>query len=152
MATPFDKYAAKGNELLHLLAEDLQISNEKAFRILKAVLHVLRDHVSVNESMQIMSQLPVAVKGIYVEQWHVDATVKKLHIPHDFFNEVCRHDKGMVLQDFENYEAVEQSVKAVFRTLNYYLSEGEFEDIIAVMPVEIKKLIEDSIGKNRMVL
>ena len=152
MATPFDKYAAKGNELLHLLAEDMQISNEKAFRILKAVLHVLRDHVSVNESMQIMSQLPVAVKGIYVEQWHVDATVKKLHIPHDFFNEVCRHDKGMVLQDFENYEAVEQSVKAVFRTLNYYLSEGEFEDIIAVMPVEIKKLIEDSIGKNRMVL
>lgn len=152
MATPFDKYAAKGNELLHLLAEDMQISNEKAFRILKAVLHVLRDHVSVNESMQIMSQLPVAIKGVYVEQWHVDATVKKLHTPHDFFNEVCRYDKGMVLQDFENYEAIEKSVKAVFRTLNYYLSQGEFDDIIAVMPVEIKKLIEGSIGKNRMVL
>ncbi len=152
MATPFDKYAAKGNEFLHLLAEDLQISNEKAFRILKAVLHVLRDHVSINESMQIMSQLPVAVKGIYVEQWHIDATVKKLHTQHDFLNEVCHYDKGTVLEDFENYEAVEKSVKAVFRTLNYYLSEGEFEDIIAVMPVEIKKLIEDSIGKNRMVL
>jgi hypothetical protein len=41
MATPFDKYAAKGKELLHLLAEDMQASNEKAFRILKAVLHVL---------------------------------------------------------------------------------------------------------------
>lgn len=152
MPTSFDKYAAKGNEFLHLLAEDLQISNEKAFRILKAVLHVLRDHVSVNESMQIMSQLPVAIKGIYVEQWHVDATVKKLHTQHDFFDEVCRYDKGTVLEDFENYEAVEKSVKAVFRTLNYYLSEGEFEDIIAVMPVEVKKLIEDSIGKNRMVL
>ncbi|HVX26067.1 MAG TPA: DUF2267 domain-containing protein, partial [Parafilimonas sp.] len=113
MPTSFDKYAAKGNEFLHLLAEDLQISNEKAFRILKAVLHVLRDHVSVNESMQIMSQLPVAIKGIYVEQWHVDATVKKLHTQHDFFDEVCRYDKGTVLEDFENYEAVEKSVKAV---------------------------------------
>ncbi len=152
MATPFDKYAAKGNELLHLLAEDLQISNEKAFRILKAVLHVLRDHVSINESMQMMSQLPVAIKGIYVEQWMVDAPVKTLHTPHDFFNEVVRYDKGTVLADFENYGAIEKSVKAVFRTLNYYLSDGEFEDIIAVMAAEIKKLIEDSIGKNRMVL
>jgi uncharacterized protein (DUF2267 family) len=99
-----------------------------------------------------MSQLPVAVKGIYVEQWNVDATVKKLHTPHDFFNEVCKYDKETVLQDFEDYKAIENSVKAVFRTLNYYLSEGEFEDIIAVMPAEIKKLIEGSIGKNRMVL
>ena len=152
MTTPFDKYAAKGNDLLHLLSEDIQISNEKAFRILKAVLHVLRDHVNINESMQLMSQLPVAIKGIYVEQWHVGAAVKRLHTANDFFDEVCRYDKGMVLQDFENYEAVEKSVKAVFRTLNYYLSEGEFEDIIAVMPGEIKKLIEGSIGKNRMAL
>ncbi|MGN6211176.1 DUF2267 domain-containing protein [Parafilimonas sp.] len=152
MATPFDKYAAKGNELLHLLAEDLQISNEKAFRILKAVLHVLRDHVSIQASVQLMAQLPVAVKGVYVEQWHVNAAVKKLHVPLDFFNEVCLYDKSMALQDFENYAAVENSVKAVFRTLNYYLSNGAFEDIIAVMPTEIKKLIENSIGKNRMVL
>jgi len=75
-----------------------------------------------------------------------------LHVPLDFFNEVCLYDKSMALQDFDNYAAVENSVKAVFRTLNYYLSNGAFEDIIAVMPTEIKKLIENSIGKNRMVL
>jgi hypothetical protein len=40
----------------------------------------------------------------------------------------------------------------VYRGLHYYLSDGEFDDMIAVMPAELKKLISDSIGKGSMAM
>ena len=152
MATDFDKYAAKGNELLKMLAEDLDISTDKALRILRCVLYAIRDHLSLQESIQVVSQLPMAVKGIYVDRWATPHRVPRIHHVEEFLNEIRLYDKKLAGYDFGNDESARKAAEAVFRTLNYYLSEGEFEDIIAVMPAEIKKFIGGSIGHGSMVL
>ena len=75
MNTNFDKYALKGNEFLVRLSKN--IGNEKdldsAFRILRSTLRVLRKHFTIQESMQLLAQLPVAIKGVYVEGWNFQA-------------------------------------------------------------------------------
>lgn len=151
MTTDFNKYAAKGNELLKVLAEDLEIPRGKAGRILRAVLHALRDHLSIEESLQVISQLPVALKGVYVDQWNMPQKNPRIHHVKQFLDEVRKYDAGLAGYDFGNDESAGRVVKAVFKTLNNYLSDGEFEDIIAVLPTEIKEFIRDSIGQNKIV-
>lgn len=151
MATDFNKYAAKGNELLKILAEDLEIPPGKAGRILRSVLHALRNHLSIEESLQVISQLPVALKGVYVDQWNMPQKNPRIHHVKQFLDEIRKCDAGLAGYDFGNDESAGRVVKAVFKTLNNYLSDGEFEDIIAVLPAEIKEFIRDSIGQNKIV-
>ncbi len=152
MATDFDKYADKGNELLKMLADDLQVPDHNACRILRAVLHAIRNHLTVEESLQMIAQLPMMVKALYVDQWHVPQHTKRIHHVNQFLDEIRECDKEQAGYDFGNDESAAKAVKAVFRTLNYYISAGEFEDITALLPAEIKDFIIGSIGTGRMAL
>lgn len=152
MATDFEKYAAKGNELLNTLADDLQVPPHKASRILRAVLHAIRNHLTVEESLQLMAQLPMMIKALYVDQWRIPQHTERIHHVTQFLDEIRKWDNEQAGYDFGNNESAATAVKAVFRTLNYYISTGEFEDIIAVLPTEIKDFITGSIGTGRMAL
>jgi len=152
MSLDFEKYAAKGNEIVNRLAEDMKVPKDKAGRILRAVLHALRNRLSVDESLQLVAQLPMALKSVYVDQWDPWHSFHRIHHLTEFINEVRKYDEANVAQDFGNDESAKLAVKAVFRTLNYYLSAGEFKDVIAVLPGELKEFIQSSIGIGRMVL
>jgi uncharacterized protein (DUF2267 family) len=41
----------------------------RAYRLLKAVLHGLRDWLQINESAHFAAQLPELLRGVYYEQW-----------------------------------------------------------------------------------
>ena len=41
----------------------------QSYNALRAVLHTLRDRVTVDESAQFAAQLPTLVRGIYYEGW-----------------------------------------------------------------------------------
>ena len=144
MATEFDNYAAKGNEILNRLTEELKLPKGKALRILRAVLHATRDHLSIEESVQVISQLPMAVKGLYADQW--DATKERYRIHHvnEFLEEVRSYDKELAGFDFGNNETTGKAVKTVYRILSSYLSYGEFQDIMAVLPLELKEFVQES--------
>jgi uncharacterized protein (DUF2267 family) len=152
MSLDFDKYAAKGNEVVRMLAEDLQTNRDKAARILRAVLHSLRKRLTKQEAFQFMAQLPMALKAVFVDGWKFDEPyVRKGHL-HDFFEEIRAEDGLTPAYDFGNDEKAGLAVAAVFRTLNYFVSEGEKDDLIAVLPQEIKKFVQDALGEKRLVL
>ncbi len=151
MASDFDKYAAKGNEFLNLLKDDLQVPAEKASRILRAVLHGLRNHLSIQESMQLLAQLPMALKGIYVDQWDISKTTPRIHHLSGFLEEIRNIDKGLAGYDFGNDENAARVVKAVFRTMAMYVSGGELENIIGMLPREIQQFMRESVSSTRMV-
>src|SRR5437868_4188083 len=110
MAIDFDKYAAKGNELLNLLADDLQVPADKAGRILRSVLHAIRNRLSVQESLQVIAQLPMALKALYVDQWHIAEYVPRIHYVKQFVDEIRACDNGLAGYDFGDEEATKQAV------------------------------------------
>ena len=152
MSLDFEKYAAKGNEMLNMLAEDLKIPRGKAGRILRAVLYAIRSRISVDESFQLIAQLPMALKSVYVDQWDPWQSLHRIHHIEDFLKEIRKYDKSSAGPDFGNDESAKLVIKAVFRTLNVYVSEGEFRDIVAVLPGELKEFVSASIGTSRVPL
>jgi uncharacterized protein (DUF2267 family) len=152
MSLDFDKYAAKGNEILDMVAEDLKVSRDKAGRILRAILYAIRSRINLDESLQVIAQLPMALKGVYVDQWDPWLSFHRIHNLDEFIRQVRKYDKTAAGYDFGNDESAKRAIQAVFRTLGHYLSDGEFRDVIAVLPLELKEFLKSSIGQKRLPL
>lgn len=152
MSIDFEKYAAKGNELINRLSQELDLPRDSAARILRSVLHALRNRLTIEESFQMIAQLPMALKGVYVDGWQPGKVFKRIHYLEDFIEEVKKEDGRTANYDFDNTENSKHAIKAVFKTLNYYLSDGEMNDMIAVLPKELKEFVEHSIRENKTVL
>src|SRR5689334_6902602 len=96
----FEKHAAKGNEFIHRLAIRLGdgADRDRATRVLRCVLHVLRNRLSVEESFQLIAQLPMAIKAIYVDGWapsHGHPKIKTI----DEFAEAVRTEDGISVEN-----------------------------------------------------
>jgi uncharacterized protein (DUF2267 family) len=61
----FDETVQKTNTWLKEIALDLGADRRRAYQVLRAVLHCLRDRLTVGEAAQLGDQLPMLVRGIY---------------------------------------------------------------------------------------
>ena len=55
MLFDFEKNAVKGNEFVRLVAEELEVPLDKAGRIIRALIHALRNRLSYKESFQLLA-------------------------------------------------------------------------------------------------
>ncbi len=140
----FKQYAQKGEEFINLAAEELGYpdNTDKAGRVVRAVLHALRNRLVLDESFQLMAQLPMALKAVYVDGWDPKREPQRINQMQDFLEEIQNEDKRAGAYDFTDLNEVESSAKAIFRTLAHYVSEGELRDIAAQLPQDVKSLID----------
>ncbi len=147
MGLNFEKYAHEGNSFIKELAKNLGHPDETARTgiILRAVFHTLRQRISIGESLNFVSQLPMFLKGIYVDSWEYDDTPSEIRTIEDFKNEVKRLQDLYGEQQFNWETSTEDIIGIVFSTLGKYISEGEYEDIISQMPKELKSLFREKV-------
>ncbi len=147
MSLNFNQYAAEGNTFLKKYAKELQISEdpERAGRVLSSILHGLRSIISVEESLQFISQLPMFLKAVYVNGWSIKTNKKKVKNMEDFIDLIRSIDGKTSLHDFESDEIAEDYIYATFFILRMYVSSGEMEDIKGELPKRLKGLIFDHI-------
>ncbi len=146
MAINFEKAAHEGNEFLNRLAKSLGHPEEKGRTgiIMRSVMHTLRERITIAESLNLLAQLPMFLKGIYVDKWKYQEKPTNIRRKEEFLDAVKNHQAHYGEQDFDWEKSTEDIVKIVLRELGTYVSNGEFEDIMAQMPPSIKELIRES--------
>mmetsp|Transcript_10190 Transcript_10190/g.23503 ORF Transcript_10190/g.23503 Transcript_10190/m.23503 type:complete len:147 (+) Transcript_10190:58-498(+) len=146
MALNFKKYAQTGEAFINKLANELGDSENtaRAGRILRVVLHVFRNQSSPQESMQLISQLPMFIKALYVDGWRIGQKQKRIRNVEDFLFEVREANQPNGRFDFGDEEDILKAVKTVFRLLKEYVSEGEMEDLIKTLPEKLRPLLEEA--------
>lgn len=136
-----DKYCREANKFMKKLA--LQMGQpddlEQALRIVRSVFHTLRDRIAPEESMHLVSQLPMILKGIYVDGWKMSQQSGSKSLE-DFLCDLRASDMAAGY-DFANDEAAQQKVRAVFSALRQYIDDGELRHIIDGLPTEIANII-----------
>ena len=152
MTTDFERYAQKGDEFLHRLSIRLGDEHNKAraMRILRSVFNILRQRLTTEESLQMISQLPVALKGLYVDGWKLHHGKSPIKTIEQFAEEVAQIDRQARRGDFYSDEEVMIALHAVLETLADYVSPGEIEDMISVLPEELKLLMESWMMKYKL--
>src|SRR6476620_4667789 len=126
-------------QLTHVWINDLDGRlewNDKArsYRLLKAVLHTLRDLLKVNEAVDLGAQLPGLLRGAYYEQWRPATTPVKTRSVEDF---LARVNDSFRRDPLPNPP---KAVMAVFQLLTRKITEGEIEDVKHCLPEELRNI------------
>lgn len=139
MSVNFEQYAAKGNELLYHLDKELgSRGTDHAGRVLRSVLHALRNRITPQESVQLMSQLPMAVKALYVDGWKMATLHKSIRNIDELADEVIMESGRTAWRDFSNKAEALLAIRAVMKVLGDFISPGEFNDLAAILPAGLR--------------
>lgn len=131
----FDETHHKTNIWLKDLMAELEIEDrQRAYRVLRAVLHELRDRLTVEAAAKLGAQLPMLVRGFYYEGWHPAGTPTRVRHLDEFLERVRER-----LRDAPELD-VERAVRAVFAVIARHVTSGEVETVMHSMPREVRDL------------
>lgn len=131
----FDKAIKDANiwldELMDLLDWD---DKQRAYRLLRSTLHVLRDRLQVNEAVHFAAELPTFIRGIYYEGWQPARPRSKYKRADEFVEAV-----EAAFETDPNADPV-ATVRAVFSVISAHISAGEIGDIKSGLTEDIRRL------------
>jgi uncharacterized protein (DUF2267 family) len=145
MALDFNKFAQEGNTFLNQLAEKLGHANEQdrgqVTRILKAVMHTLRDSMDFNENLHVIAQLPMALKAVWVDQW---TAMDRPHRPRsleEFEDIVKSYQSKYGEQNFDWEKGTDEIIRITVDCLKQYITLGEAIHVMGQLPKEVQELM-----------
>jgi uncharacterized protein (DUF2267 family) len=131
-----DRGVEKAHVWLNDVAAELQSEDRQyAYRVLRAFLHALRDHLSVDEAAQLSAQLPIFIRGIFYEGYvpsHMPEHARDL----DSFLERIAAEAVLGGETEASFAA-----QAASRVLRRHVSAGEGEDVLHALPAHIRELL-----------
>ncbi|WP_292353941.1 DUF2267 domain-containing protein [Mesorhizobium sp.] len=125
--------AEQAQQWANELAKDLDWNEQSAFRLLRSVLHTLRDWLSPEEMADLSAQLPTLVRGIYFEGWS----------PAKPASERTKRDFVISVRNSFGYEAevdIDKAIAAVFKLLDRHISHGEIVQVRNSMKKSLRHL------------
>lgn len=134
-AALFAETLEKSASWLDELAKDLgYVPVQRAYSVLRAVLHALRDRLTVDDVVTLGAQLPMLVRGFYYDGWRPATGPRKWRHKEEFLEHVAELYRG--LEEAER----EAAVRAVFRLLSSHITGGELKHIRHQLPLELRGL------------
>ncbi|HVX22201.1 MAG TPA: DUF2267 domain-containing protein [Acidimicrobiales bacterium] len=106
----------------------------RAYQVLRAVLHALRDRVSPDVAAHLAAQLPLLVRGIFYEGWDPGKTPIRMSLV-EFLARV-EHDAGL-----KGTSAAENATRAVLELCWDELGDGTMEHLISVLPADFAAVV-----------
>jgi uncharacterized protein (DUF2267 family) len=122
------------NDMAHELGTE---DRHHAYRVLRAFLHALRDHLSVDEVAQLAAQLPIFVRGVFYEGWDPSHTPERARDIDNFLSRVAE-DAALAGETEASF-----AVGAASRVLRRHISAGESGHILHALPRHLEALLSD---------
>lgn len=131
-----DRTVQKTQDWLAELTKELRTDDaSRAWRITKAYLQVLRDRLTASEAAHLAAQLTHLLRGVYYEGYDPDRQPEMIR-ERDVF--LARIAERAGLNDVSE---AEEAVPACTRVLKEHITEGEFDDVLAQLPKEIRDML-----------
>jgi uncharacterized protein (DUF2267 family) len=109
-------------------------NDQQAYSVLRAVLHALRDRLTIDEAANFAAQLPMIVRGVYYEGWRPSAAPIKYKDRSEFYDRVRQE-----LRDKSDVDVV-HATNAVFELLSARITAGEMANLREMMPMDLRLL------------
>jgi uncharacterized protein (DUF2267 family) len=144
MANPFEEYSQKGMEFLKEVAQRLQTPDDIAYadRLTTALFSTIRDLITAEESLHLISSLPMYLKAHYVNGWKIHKDKPRVKTREEFFNllrEKYPRTSGRPLGDIQS---IDKDVQAILSVMRKYVNEGELRHLQVQFPQPIADLWE----------
>lgn len=124
------------NDLLDRLGWD---DKQRAYQALRVVLHLLRDHLPVDEVAGLSGQLPMLIRGIFFEGWHPAGKPLKRRDLGEFLllaASALPHDTDTDPEDV---------VRAVCQVIARHVTQGAIDHVCHSLPHELRGLFAEEL-------
>lgn len=137
----FEQYAPEANQFVKEIAEELgnPENTDHAYRVMRSVLHTVREVLTPEESLHLTAQLPLIIKGIYVDGWHTHPKGRIRSIP-EFLATLRQQNEPSAARDFGNDETAKHHAKCVLNVVKRHVAIGEVQDMIHQFPMGLTEL------------
>lgn len=139
-----DTYMNEANAYFKKLAADLGHPDEtdRVLRIWRAVMHSLRDRITISESFDLMAQLPVILRGLYAEQWkYSEKPPLRYETVEEMKQEVKKLQQRYGEKEFSWNEPTKEIISQSIDSMKGYLTDGQMDHLRDQMPGEVKELV-----------
>ncbi|TMI87359.1 MAG: DUF2267 domain-containing protein [Bacteroidetes bacterium] len=143
MINAFEKHCQEANRFIKNLAMQLGTPDDTdhAVRVLRCVFIALRRTLIPDESLHIISQLPLVLKGIYVDGWDINEPLCEAQTFDEFLFDIRNNTETSAGSDFANDELARKKITVIFNALKEFVSEGELDHVRDDLPKEIAELV-----------
>ncbi len=132
---PIEHAVHTTNAWLEELRDELKLENrQQAYHMLRAVLHALRDRLTVAEAVDLGAQLPMLIRGLYYEGWTSSGKPVKERKREEFLGHIAETLRESSMIDPEDV------TRGVFRILERHVSPGEIRDVKSILPEAVRTL------------
>jgi uncharacterized protein (DUF2267 family) len=146
----FEEYNTDATKFVKEIAVELGNAedHQAALRIFTSVLHTFRDILTPEESLHLIAQLPLYIKGLYVTNWRLG---KK-----DRIKDMSEFVERLLLQnprtgpiDFGTDEKAISNVRCVINVLRRHVTPGQIDDMVSQFPSGLKELWEADVPSSK---
>jgi uncharacterized protein (DUF2267 family) len=133
----FDATIEKTNHVLHSVEQAYGWPHDRrpqSYDAVRAVLHTLRDRLTVQEASDLGAQLPMLLRGMYYEGWKPSKVPVKMH-RQDFLERVRAG------YPHEVDGSTERLVQTVLDSLRPHITEGEWDDVKSTLPKDLVEIL-----------
>ena len=132
----FDQSIHAANVWLNTVMEHTGPDRQRAYHALRAVLHTLRDRLTIEEATDLGAQLPTFVRGVYYEGWNPAKTPMRLRSRDAFLEKVQERLSGIGPMN------PEQATNAVFATQKQRCDAGELDNVGDQLPEDLRQILK----------
>lgn len=108
-----------------------------AYQALRATLHAIRDRIGPENAVHFGAQLPMLIRGLYYEGWHMTGTPTKTRHLAEFLDDIEEEARRTLGAERESI------VKAVFDVIADRIDPGEVGKLVRLFPEDLKPLWRD---------
>lgn len=131
----FDTTVQESNIWLKSLMRRLHSDDRHAaYLMLRAALHALRDRIGPQPAVHLGAQLPMLLRGLLFEGWHMASTPTGEHTRQQFLDQARARLPAMLAGD------AERGVRAAFEVICERIDGGEVRKLVAILPGELRDL------------
>lgn len=128
---------------LHEIEKQTGWTEQRAYRALRATMHVLRDRLTIDQAAHLGAQLPMLIRGFFYEGWHPAGVPHKDIASREDFLEAVRHEA-----DDPGLDA-ETAARTVLAVMAAHVTDGGLRKVREQLPKGIASLLPDGGAANR---
>ena len=136
--TPSSPYAAQLEELIHEVAQRANYPNddERALSHLRTVFRVVRNRTSFEQSLRFLEMLPVSLKAIFLNDWHIIPQSPALISSIDeFADEVRQREQQHLIRDLAEARNI---LRAIFTVLSQHATGDTLHEGLSFIAPEVR--------------
>jgi uncharacterized protein (DUF2267 family) len=141
----------RSNQTTHIWVkealDELRWKDERrAFLALRAVLHAVRDRLTIEEAVHLGAQLPTLIRGSYYDGWRPKKDPVRDSTKYGFLGEI----QAAFAKTHDPHVDSIHIARAIFRLLNKKVSAGEITDVLSTLPEAVRDLWPEPSKKRKI--